>query len=124
MIELRALTDEDVQAHNAGEDDEVIRWLSGAPSTDDSTRRHFAMLAENASRGAGKRGFGIWFDGQLAGYVDFDPDANYLPAAGDVNISYAVHRRARRRGGRDVSRSSCMQIYCGRGYRRPSNHPR
>ncbi|MBT2534168.1 hypothetical protein J7E83_18970 [Arthrobacter sp. ISL-48] len=59
MVELRALTDEDVKAHNAGEDDETVRWLSGRKGTDDSSRRHFAMLAENASRGAGKRGFGI-----------------------------------------------------------------
>lgn len=96
MIELRTLSNEDVKAHNAGEDDEVIRWLSEVPSTGDSTRRHFAMLAENASRGEGKRGFGIWFDGRLAGYIDFDPDAKDLPAAGDINISYAVHPWARR----------------------------
>jgi len=97
MVELRALTDEDIKAHNAGEDDETVRWLSGRAGTVDSTRRHFAMLAENASRGAGKRGFGIWLDDQLAGYIDFDPDTNDLPAAGDVNISYAVHLWARRR---------------------------
>lgn len=97
MVELRALTDEDINAHNAGEDDETVRWLSGRAGTVNSTRRHFAMLAENASRGAGKRGFGIWLDNQLAGYIDFDGDMNDLPAAGDVNISYAVHRWARRR---------------------------
>lgn len=97
MVELRALTDADIQAHNAGEDDETVRWLSGRAGTVDSTRRHFAMLAENASRGAFKRGFGIWLEGQLAGYIDVDPDATGLPAAGDVNISYAVHPWARRR---------------------------
>lgn len=108
MIELRALSSEDVEAHNAGEDDEVIRWLSEVPSTDDSTRRHFALLAENASRGEGKRGFGIWFDGRLAGYIDFDPDAKDLPASGDVNISYAVHRWARRQ----AVATSAVRLVC------------
>jgi RimJ/RimL family protein N-acetyltransferase len=84
-------------AHNAGEDEEVVRWLSGAPATTDSTRRHFGMLADNAARARGKRGFGVWLDGELAGYVDLDPDADDLPARGDVNISYAVHPWARRR---------------------------
>lgn len=97
MVELRPLADDDVKAHIAGEDDETVRWLSGRASTEDATRRYFAMLAENASRGAGKRGFGIWFDCQLAGYIDFDPNTNDLPAAGDVNITYAVHPWARRR---------------------------
>lgn len=97
MVELRALTDADIRAHNAGEDDETVRWLSGRAGTVESTRRHFARLAENASRGAGKRGLAIWLDDQLAGYIDFDPEANDLPAAGDVNISYAVHPWARRR---------------------------
>lgn len=97
MIELRAFTDEDIQAHNAGEDDETVRWLSGRSGTVDSTRGHFAMLADNASRGVGKRGFAIWLDDQLAGYIDFDPETNHLPAVGDVNISYAVHPWARRR---------------------------
>lgn len=98
MIELRPLTREDVAAHIAGEDVEVIRWLSEVLSTDESTRRHFAVLAENASAGEGKRGFGIWADGRLAGYIDFDPDANDVPAAGDINIAYAVHPWARRQG--------------------------
>lgn len=98
MIELRPLTNGDVEAHIAGEDPEVIRWLSGVPSTDASTRRHFAVLAENASTGEGKRGFGIWCDDQLAGYIDFDPDAEDLPAAGDINIAYAVHPWARGQG--------------------------
>lgn len=98
MIELRPLTDEDVEAHVAGEDFEVIRWLSEVPSTDESTRRHFAVLAANARAGEGKRGFGIWADGRLAGYIDFDPDAKDMPAAGDVNLAYAVHPWARRQG--------------------------
>lgn len=98
MIELRPLTDSDIDAHNAGEDEAAVRWLTGGHATRDSTRRHFAQLSENAARGQGKRGFGVWLDDRLAGYVDFDPDADNLPSADDVNIAYAVHPWARRRG--------------------------
>lgn len=98
MIELRPLTDCDIDAHNAGEDEAAVRWLTGGRATRESTRRHFAQLSENAARGQGKRGFGVWLDDRLAGYVDFDPDSSDLPLAGDVNIAYAVHPWARRRG--------------------------
>ncbi|MFT3889620.1 MAG: GNAT family N-acetyltransferase [Arachnia sp.] len=97
-IELRPLTEADIAAHNAGEDAETVRWLSGGWATEETTRRHFAELAANAARGAGKRGFGVWLDGSLAGYVDFDPDCDDVPEPGDVNISYAVHPWARGRG--------------------------
>lgn len=98
MIELRPLTDSDVDAHNAGEDDAVVTWLTGGRATVETTRRHFAQLSANAASGKGKRGFGVWLDDRLAGYVDFDPEADFLPSASDVNIAYAVHPWARRRG--------------------------
>lgn len=95
---LRPLTDADVVAHDAGEDDETIRWLSGGRGTAETTRTHFAMLAENLRAGRGKRGFGVWLDDRLAGYVDFDPDNRDGLDPGDVNIAYAVHPWARGRG--------------------------
>ena len=98
MIELRALAVTDIEAHNAGEDEAVIRWLTGGTATEESTRRHFAALAQNAARNEGKRGFGVWLDDRLAGYVDFDPDAEFLSSPRDANIAYAVHPWARRRG--------------------------
>ena len=85
-------------AHMAGEDAAVVEWLTGAAATWESTSRHFEMLEANAARGTGKRGFGVWLDDELAGYVDFDPDDPDLPEQGDVNIAYAVHPWARRRG--------------------------
>lgn len=97
-IGLRPLTMADVAPHNGGEDEDIVRWLSGAPSTTESTRRHFAMLENNARRGTGKRGFGVVLEGELAGYIDFDADAEGLPEHGDVNIAYAVHPWARRQG--------------------------
>jgi len=97
VIELRPLSEGDVAGHMAGEDAAVIKWLTGSAATWDSTYRHFKTLAANAAHGVGKRGFGVWLDDELAGYVDFDPDDPDLPEPGDVNIAYAVHPWARRR---------------------------
>lgn len=97
-VRLRPISQADVTQYNAGEDEETIRWLSGARSTTDSTQRHFAVLEENARRGVGKRGFGVLLEDELAGYIDFNPDAKDVPDPGDVNVAYAVHPWARRRG--------------------------
>ncbi len=97
-IELRRLTADDVEAHNAGEDAETIRWLVGRPSTDESTASHIAVLADNLERGEGKIGYGVWVDGRLGGYVDYDPGVGDGLEPGQVNITYAVHPWARRRG--------------------------
>jgi RimJ/RimL family protein N-acetyltransferase len=97
-ITLRALTAEDVEAHNAGEDEHTVRWLVGAHSTTESTAAHFDRLAGNGRAERGKRGFGVCLDDRLAGYVDCDPDVGDGLDPGDVNISYAVHPWARGRG--------------------------
>ncbi|WP_250030347.1 GNAT family N-acetyltransferase [Paractinoplanes maris] len=97
-ITLRALTDEDVEAHNAGEDEHTVRWLNGSPSSAETTAAHFNKLAGNARAERGKRGFGVCLDDRLAGYVDCDPDVIDGLKPGDVNISYAVHPWARGRG--------------------------
>lgn len=107
-VSLRALTDADVAAHNAGEDDATVRWLSGRRGTTESTRRHFAMLSANERREGGKRGFGVLLDGELAGYIDFDPDADDMPEPGDVNVAYSVHPWAR---GRGVA-TAAVQLVC------------
>lgn len=109
-ITLRPLTDADIEAHNAGEDDEVIRWLSGRASTVESTRRHIATLAANAEAIHRKRGWGIWWDERLAGYIDADPESTEVPAPGDVNIAYSVHPWARRQG----VASAAVQAVCRR----------
>lgn len=97
-ITLRALTVDDVRAHNAGEDEHTVRWLNGARSSAGTTAAHFDKLADNARAERGKRGFGVCLDDRLAGYVDCDPDVTDGLEPGDVNISYAVHPWARGRG--------------------------
>jgi RimJ/RimL family protein N-acetyltransferase len=103
-VELRPLTAADAEAHCAGEDDATVRWLSGAYGTVEGTVRYFDELARHALAGTGKRGFGVWLDGRLAGYVDYDPDVEpysgqgFAVGPGDVNLAYAVHPWARGRG--------------------------
>lgn len=97
-VELRPLTVSDVDAHNSGEDAQTIRWLSGAPSTRESTRAHIAQLARNHDTGRGAQGYGVWADDRLAGYVEANPDVRDGLAPSDVNISYATHPWARGRG--------------------------
>jgi len=95
VTELRRLRFDDVNAHNAGEDDATVRWLTGGRGTVTSTAAHFERLARNAESGQGAQGFGVWVDGRLAGYVDCDPDVNDGLGSGDVNITYGVHQWAR-----------------------------
>lgn len=97
-IELHPLEHGHAEAHCAGEDELTVRWLSGGIGTVEGTRIYFDHLAENAAAARGKRGFGVWLDGRLAGYVDFDPDNADGLEPGDVNISYGVHPWARGRG--------------------------
>ncbi|BCJ33097.1 hypothetical protein Athai_06000 [Actinocatenispora thailandica] len=97
-VELRPLRHEDAPAHCAGEDDATVRWLTGGHGTLAGTRAHFDRLAANAGAGRGKRGFGVWWDDRLAGYVDCDPDNRdgLRPAEpAPVNLSYCVHPWAR-----------------------------
>jgi RimJ/RimL family protein N-acetyltransferase len=97
-VTLRALSRLDVAAHLAGEDDQTVRWLSGARSTADSAAAWIDRLADDARTGRGAQGFGVCLDGRLAGYVDGNPEVRDGLEAGDVNISYAVHPWARGRG--------------------------
>lgn len=106
-IELRPLENDHAEAHCAGEDESTVRWLTGGFGTVEGTRAYFDRLAENAAAARGKRGFGVWLDERLAGYVDFDPDTADGLEPEDVNISYGVHPWARGTGRRSSSRSTC-----------------
>lgn len=97
-VELRPLTHADAEAHCDGEDEATVRWLTGDYGTVEGTRTYFDVLAGNAAAERGKRGFGVWRDGRLAGYVDFDPDVDDGLEPDDVNLSYAVHPWARGSG--------------------------
>ncbi len=108
-VQLQPLVDADAAAHCAGEDELTVRWLTGGHGTVEGTVSHFEALARNAADRQGKRGFGVWLDGRLAGYVDCDPDNTDGLGPGDVNVSYAVHPWAR---GHGVAVEAVRQI-CG-----------
>jgi len=97
-VQLRPLTAADAEAHCAGEDELIVRWLTGGYGSIEGTTAHFAQLAHNAAAGIGKRGYGVWVDDRLGGYVDFDPDLDDGLEADEVNVSYCVHPWARGRG--------------------------
>jgi RimJ/RimL family protein N-acetyltransferase len=96
-IELRPLTHADVAAHRAGEDEQTVRWLTDGYGNPEGTAAYFDSLADNARVGKGKRGFGVWLDDRLAGYVDCEPSHGDGLEPGDVNLAYAVHPWARGR---------------------------
>ncbi|MFF1817318.1 GNAT family N-acetyltransferase [Kribbella sp. NPDC058245] len=97
-IELRPLTAADAEAHCAGEDELTVRWLTGGYGDAEGTAEFFEGLAANASAGVGKRGFGVWMDGRLCGYVDYTPDLDDGIEPDDVALAYAVHPWARGQG--------------------------
>lgn len=114
-IELRPLTVADAEAHAAGEDDESVKWLSGGYAPLERVRQYLASLEDNYRRQSGKRGFGVWVDGRLGGYIDFDPEVRDGLAPGDVNIAYSVHPWARRRGVAVEAVNLLCQWMAGRG---------
>jgi RimJ/RimL family protein N-acetyltransferase len=100
MVLLRELTPDDAEAHVAGEDEQIVRWLNeGMASTVDSTRRWIARHGD-VHRGVadGEHVFAIDLDGRLAGMVALDATGLDGAVVGDVNVSYAVQPWARGRG--------------------------
>ncbi|NHN57432.1 GNAT family N-acetyltransferase [Calidifontibacter sp. DB0510] len=94
-IELRPLRDEDAVEHCLGEDALTVRWLTGGYGTIEGTAAYFRDLRKS---GGPKRGFGVWLDDRLAGYVDCDPSNTDGLAPEEVHLTYAVHPWARGRG--------------------------
>lgn len=100
QVRLRPFTLADVDEHNAGEDAESVRWLTdGHESTVESTTRWIEGHAAARQQRRGEQVFAVELDGRLAGMVAANLDAEALGLVpGEVNLSYAVHPWARRRG--------------------------
>ena len=97
-VEVRPFRTADAEAHCAGEDDLIVRWLTGGYSDVHGTIESLDWLAQKADAGAGKRPFGIWMEDRLCGYIDYDPDNEDGIEPDDVNLSYSVHPWARGKG--------------------------
>nr|WP_280990796.1 GNAT family N-acetyltransferase [Brachybacterium squillarum] len=67
-------------------------------STVAGTREYVRGLARAAEAAHGKRAFGLWEGEDLVGYADDEPEITDGTVPGDVNLTYAVHARARGRG--------------------------
>lgn len=97
-VSLTPLVVEDAEAYVDGEDEEIVRWLSGGRSTVDRTRAFIRELDARSARGAAKRAFTIRLDGRVAGSIDHDAEVTDGLDPGDVNLAYGVHPWARGRG--------------------------
>jgi RimJ/RimL family protein N-acetyltransferase len=97
-VEVRPFTSADVEAHCAGEDELIVRWLTGGYGDVEGTIEYFEQMTRRAEAGAGKRPFGIWMAGRLCGYIDYDPDLDDGIEPEDVSLSYSVHPWARGHG--------------------------
>ena len=98
VIYLRPLDREDADAHLAGEDDEIARWLSGGHSTPMNVQTYMEEGRENWRNSGPRRALGI-FDcasDQLIGSME--ANLAHILEPGQINVSYGVFRQWRGRG--------------------------
>jgi RimJ/RimL family protein N-acetyltransferase len=96
---LRPLDLTDIDAHLAGEDDALIRWLNGGPGSRDGVERHIRACQESWLAGGPTFTFGIRAGDpeRLCGTID----AHLALAAlepGQANLAYGLYPHARGRG--------------------------
>lgn len=99
VVLLRPLAPADAEAHLAGEDDAMARWLSGGRSTLATVRAAIERWAHDWRTGGPVRAFGVRevASGTLVGFAEARLAAAYLEP-GQVNISYGIFREWRGRG--------------------------
>ncbi|MGW4401105.1 GNAT family N-acetyltransferase [Amycolatopsis nivea] len=96
-LALSPLHPDDAEAHFAGEDPELIRWLNGGPGTLAGTREYFRHCQEEWASGGPLRAFGIRVNDVLAGTADLRFSGEHL-APGEVNVAYGLYPAWRGRG--------------------------
>lgn len=99
VVVLRPLALADVDAHIAGEDAELVRWLSDGPSTRKATTAYvrrglLAWAAGGPAFSFGIRGAG---DDVLQGTIEAQLARPYL-AANQANLAYGLYPHARGQG--------------------------
>ncbi|MFB0630431.1 GNAT family N-acetyltransferase [Streptomyces sp. AB3(2024)] len=99
VITLSPLRLDDVEAHLAGEDELLVRWLNGGPGTREGVEAYFRHCGEQWSTAGPLRAFGIRVgDGEvLAGTVDLRFAGEGL-GPGQVNVAYGLYPSWRGRG--------------------------
>ena len=96
-VTLSPLSLSDVDAHLAGEDDQLVRWLNGGPGTRATVEAHIRRCLEQWAAGGPVHTFGVRTQGVLAGTIDVQFDQPYLGAR-QVNLAYGLYPPWRGRG--------------------------
>lgn len=99
VAQIRPLTVGDAMAHHAGEDTEIVHWLSGGRSSPEEVVAYLRRCeAEWAARGL-LRAFGVCdvATNSLVGTVDVRVGQPYL-VPGQANLAYGIYPAWRRRG--------------------------
>jgi len=98
-VTLVPLGPDDFDAHLAGEDAEIVRWLSGGPATPNGLREYLKRCERWWSDGGPLHNFGIRTGSMLtlAGTMDVQTGLAYL-APGQVNLAYGLYPQWRGRG--------------------------
>ncbi|WP_069165868.1 GNAT family N-acetyltransferase [Nocardia altamirensis] len=99
VVALRPITVADAEAHLAGEDDELARWLNGGRSTLETVVRHFDRCVQRWQNNGASRTFAVVevADETLVGTVDVHTRQSYL-APGQANLAYGIYPDRRGRG--------------------------
>ncbi|MGW4021407.1 GNAT family N-acetyltransferase [Streptomyces sp. NPDC005009] len=99
VVTLSPLRPDDAEAHLAGEDELLVRWLNGGPGTREGVEAYFRHCQEQWETAGPLRAFGIRVgaDEVLAGTVDLRFAGEGL-APGQVNVAYGLYPSWRGRG--------------------------
>ncbi|MFG2601891.1 GNAT family N-acetyltransferase [Streptomyces sp. NPDC048462] len=99
IIALSPLRLDDADAHLAGEDEPLVRWLNGGPGTREGVEAYFRHCREQWDTAGPLRAFGIRMgaDEVLAGTIDLRFEGEGL-APGQVNVAYGLYPSWRGRG--------------------------
>ncbi|MFF3224535.1 GNAT family N-acetyltransferase [Nocardia suismassiliense] len=99
VIALRPITVADAEAHLAGEDDELARWLNGGRGTLETVVRHFDRCVRRWQDNAAGRTFAVLdvASGTLVGTVDVHTRQPYLIDR-QANLAYGIYPDWRKLG--------------------------
>ncbi|MFI0421537.1 GNAT family N-acetyltransferase [Spongiactinospora sp. 9N601] len=97
VVTLSPLCLDDLEAHLAGEDEELVRWLNGGPGTREGTEAYIRECTRNWAAGGPLLAFGVRLEaeGALAGTIDLRFE---VKARGRVSLAYGLYPAFRGRG--------------------------
>jgi RimJ/RimL family protein N-acetyltransferase len=98
-VTLTPLGPGDLDAHLAGEDEELVRWLTGAPVTPASLRAHLDRCERWWAQGGPFHNFGIRIgeDHRLGGTIEVQIGQDDLKP-GQANLAYGLYPQWRGKG--------------------------